>query len=481
MTLRVALVTPPYHSGVVETAGAWPNVAFVTIAGSLREAGFDPVIYDAMTADHSLEQIAETLRETAPDVVATTSYTSSFPKAVQLLEVAREVVPGVVTVMGGVHVNFMYAEALASTSAIDYVVRGEGEVTLPELVDCLACGGDPSGVAGIAYLRNGEVVDTASRRLLESLDRLPTAWDLVDWDLYRFYPMPGKRLAVVSSSRGCDQACSFCSQQVFWGRTWRARSAMDFVDELEMLNRRYGVDVMMLSDETPTLDGERWEQILDLLIEKNLGLHLLMETRVDDILRDEAILPKYYDAGVRHIYVGVERTDQATLDLFKKNTQVEMGKRALDLINAHGMISETSFVLGLPDDTSETIEATFQLAQHYNPDLAFFLTIAPWPYADIYPELERFIVSRDYEDYNLVAPVVQPKSMTTEQLMKTVIDCYRRFYTAKLETVDSMPPFKREYFIVTMKLLMENSYLTRFMGGLGSMPADVDRLLAKWV
>ena len=115
MTLRVALVTPPYHSGVVETAGAWPNVAFVYIAGALRQAGFDPVIYDAMTANHSMEEIAETLREIAPDVVMTTSYTSSFPKAVQLLSLAKDVLPGVVTGIGGVHVNFMYDEALRTS------------------------------------------------------------------------------------------------------------------------------------------------------------------------------------------------------------------------------------------------------------------------------------------------------------------------------------------------------------------------------
>ncbi|MDP2232528.1 MAG: magnesium-protoporphyrin IX monomethyl ester oxidative cyclase, partial [Actinomycetota bacterium] len=185
----------------------------------------------------------------------------------------------------------------------------------------------------------------------------------------------------------------------------------------------------------------------------------------------------YHKAGIRHVYVGVERTDQATLDLFKKNTDVQMGKKAIDLINGHDMISETSMVLGLPDDTPETIEATFQLAQHYNPDLAFFLTIAPWPYADMYEDLKPHIVSYDYEDYNLVAPVVKPKSMTTDELMKQVIDCYRRFYMGKLKQVPTMSKMKRDYFMITMKLLMENSYLKQHMGGLGNMPEEVNRLL----
>lgn len=476
---RVALVTPPYHSGVVETAGSWPNVAFVYLAGALRQAGYDPVIYDAMTADHDSDDIARELERIRPDMVLTTAYTSSYPKAVDLLRIAKQTLPGVVTGIGGVHAHFMYEEALERDGdAVDIVFRGEGELTLPEAIACLNAGDDLSKVPGVAFRTDAGTIATPARPFIADLDSLPTAWDLVDWSLYRFYPMPDTKLAIISTSRGCDQACTFCSQQAFWCRTWRSRSPESVVAEMEMLRDRFGVGVVMFSDETPTLDPNRWRRLLDLLIEREVGMHLLMETRVDDVLRDRDIMPRYHEAGIRHIYVGVERTDQATLDLFKKNTKVSMGKEAIDLINSHDMISETSLVLGLPDDTKETIEATFELAQHYDPDLAFFLTIAPWPYADMYEDLKPYIVSYDYEDYNLVAPVVKPKAMTTDELMKEIIDCYRRFYMGKLKRIPSMSPFKRDYFLVTMKLLMENSYLKQYMGGLGKMPAEVAALVS---
>ncbi len=483
MVRRIALVTPPYHSGVVETGGTWPNVAFVYLAGALRAAGFEPVIYDAMTANHDLERIGQELERIAPDMVLTSAYTPSYPAAIRLLELAKRTLPGVVTGIGGVHAHFMYDEVLRTAGdAVDFVLRGEGELTVPELALCLSAGDDPTRVSGIAFRDDsGAVIVTPARPFLHDLDSLPTAWDLVDWSLYRFYPLPEKKLAIMSTSRGCDQACTFCSQQKFWNRTWRARSAESVVAEIEMLRDRFGVGVVMFSDETPTLDPVRWHRILDLLIERGSDTHILMETRVDDILRDEALMGRYKQAGVDHVYVGVERTDQATLDLFKKNTEVAMGKRALDLINGHDMISETSMVLGLPTDTPETIEATFQLAQHYNPDLAFFLTIAPWPYSDIYEELKPHIVSYDYEDYNLVKPVVKPVAMEVDDLMTTIIDCYRRFYMGKLKKIPSMSAYKREYFLVTMKLLMENSYLTQFSGGLGGMPKEVDALLKRWL
>lgn len=479
---RVALVTPPFHAGVVECSGTWPNVAFVYLAGALRAAGYDPIIYDAMTLDHDFGQIAAELELIKPAVVVTSAYTSTYPKCIELLRIAKDTLPGVVTGIGGVHPHFMYDEVLTKDGAVvDYVLRGEGEGSLPELLRCLDAGDDPAKVRGVAFARDGGVVATPARPFIRDLDALPTAWDLVDWDIYRFYPLPDSHLAVVSTSRGCDQACSFCSQQAFWERSWRARSAENVVDELQMLKERFGVGVMMFSDETPTLDPVRWKRILDLLIERDLDLHLLMETRVDDVVRDEALMPTYREAGVSHIYVGVERTDQASLDLLKKNIEVEMSKKALDIINSNDIISETSMVLGLPTDTPETIKATYELAVHYNPDLAFFLTIAPWPYADMYEDLKPHIVSWDYEDYNLVAPVVKPTAMTTDELMKMVIDCYRKFYMGKLKEVPNMTKFKRDYYVVTMKLLMENSYLKQFMGGLGRMPKEVNNLLAKWL
>ncbi len=482
MIRRIALVTPPYHSGVVETAGTWPNVAFVYLAGALRAAGYEPVIYDAMTLDHDLDRIGEELARMAPDMVLTSAYTPSYPKAIELLRLAKRRLPGVVTGIGGVHAHFMYDEVLTRDGdAVDFVFRGEGEVTTPELLRCLDEGADPATVAGIAFARDGDIVLTPTRPFLTELDGLPMAWDLVDWNLYRFYPLPEANLAVISSSRGCDQSCTFCSQQAFWCQTWRARSPEDVVSEIQMLKETYGVGVVMFSDETPTLDEVRWRAILDLLVERDLGMHILMETRVDDILRDEAIMPLYREAGIRHIYVGVERTDQASLDSFKKNTTVEQGRRAIELIKEQDIITETSMVLGLPYDTPETIEATFRLTQHYDPDLAFFLAIAPWPYSDIYADLEPYIESFDYEDYNLVMPVVKPDAMSREELQRIIIDCYRRFYMGKLTRIASMSPKKREYFIVTMKLLMENSYLKQYMGGLGSMPAEVNALLKKWL
>jgi anaerobic magnesium-protoporphyrin IX monomethyl ester cyclase len=219
------------------------------------------------------------------------------------------------------------------------------------------------------------------------------------------------------------------------------------------------VDVAMIADEIPSLDAVRWNRILDLLIERKVGTTLLLETRVDDILRDAALLPKYRQAGIEHIYVGVEAVNQATLDLFKKDVKVEEGRRAIELINGNDIISETSFVMGMPNETKEEMQRTIELAKFYDPDMAFFLAITPWPYADLYNDVKEHIATRDYRKYNLVEPVIQPVAMTLDEVREQLFLGFREFYHNKMKQFPMMPAWKQEFMKSLMKLLMEHSYL----------------------
>ncbi len=316
---KVLLVTPPYHCGVLEAAGRWLPLGFVYIAGALRKAGFEPVIYDAMTKFHDFEDIAKRIEEERPAVVVTTCYTSTYPAGKRLLEIAKQVSPSIVTVMGGVHSTFMWKEVLEDCQAVDFIVRYEGEVSFPELLLALSGNGDLRKVRGIACRQNGKPVANSLAPYIENLDGLTKAWDLLDWEDYVYFASDNKRLAILDTSRGCPFGCTFCSQQRYWEKSWRARNPEKVIEEIEYLHSQYGVEVFMFSDELPTWSRERWEQLLDLLTERDLGIEILMESRGDDILRDEDIMKKYKRAGVSHIYVGLESVSQKTLDFFKKD------------------------------------------------------------------------------------------------------------------------------------------------------------------
>ncbi|MBI5477587.1 MAG: cobalamin B12-binding domain-containing protein [Deltaproteobacteria bacterium] len=465
---RVLLVTPPYHAGVVESAGVWLPLGVVYVAGAARRAGAEVRIYDAMSLDHTHADIARAIEAWRPDVVAVYTITAMEPDAREVCRAAKRVDPRTLTVLGGVHPTFMWREVLEQEPAVDVAVRGEGEGTFAELVAARAAGAALERVAGIALRVDGRPVATPARPFVADLDALEPAWDLLDWPRYYYRPNPAGRFAIVSSSRGCLKQCAFCSQQKLWERTWRARTAEAFVGELELLRDVYGVRVAMLSDETPTVERPRWERILDLLAERKVGVELLMETRVDDVVRDEDLLERYVAAGVSHLYAGVESGSQATLDLFKKETQVAQSKRSIELINAAGIISETSFVLGMPEDTTESILATVELAKWYGPDMAFFLALAPWPYADLYPQLEAHVVTRDYRKYNLVEPVLKPRAMTVDEVRLALHQATGEFFRDKFQRLGELSAFKQEYLLRVLKLLIEHSYLGAEMKALAA-------------
>ncbi len=486
---RLMLVTPPYHSGVVEAAGVWLPLHYVYLAGHARAAGAEVRIYDAMSLFHSHEDVAREMGEFRPDVVGVTAITAMEPDSREVCRTAKRLDPATVTVMGNVHPTFCWEEILREEPAVDLVVRGEGEETVAEVVRAVAAGGaeaEWAKIRGLAYRRDGRPVANAPRPFAQDLDALLPAWDLVDWPLYWYRPSPEGRLAIASSARGCGQRCSFCSQQKFWERTWRGRDPEKFVAELELLRDRFGVGVAMLSDETPTSSRPRWERILDLMIARNTGVEILMETRVDDILRDQDLLPRYRAAGVSHIYVGVESTSQSTLNLYQKDLAVQDSKRAIDLINAHGMVSETSFVLGTPDETVESIRKTVELAKWYAPDMAFFLALTPWPYADLTLDasagLQERVATRDYRRYNLVEPVLKPDRMTLEEMQRELHRATGHFFHDKFKNLDRLTPDKRRFMVRVLKLLIEESYLGKEMHRMASgveMPEAVRRMLAE--
>lgn len=479
---KVMLITPPYHCGVVESAGRWPNLGFIYIAGELERAGFDVEIYDAMSKFHEYDQIRKHIQIEAPDFVGVTAITATINDAIEVLKIAKQELPEVTTFLGGVHPTFLYEEILLANGRwVDYCVLGEGELTAPELLDGHRNGRDMSKVRGIAFTRNGRVLCTAPRVFMADLNALSPAWHLVNWSDYPLYFIDDSTVAIVSSSRGCIHSCFFCSQHKFWQGSYRERDPHNFVAEIEHLAATYGINVFFIADEYPTRSRERWEKILDLLIEKQLGVHILMETCVPDIIRDRDNLHRYRQAGILFIYLGVEATNDRKLAEFKKDIKFEESKEALKLVRDAGMIVESSLIIGTPSETPASIQETLKTAYEYNADFMHFLLLAPWPYADMYESLKPYIEVWDYSKYNLVEPIIKPAAMTRDQLMSAVLNCYKKYYMRKLPEWANMKgnDLKRSILIKGMKAIIDNSFLKDHMTGLGGMPKSVRKLIDK--
>jgi anaerobic magnesium-protoporphyrin IX monomethyl ester cyclase len=134
-------------------------------------------------------------------------------------------------------------------------------------------------------------------------------------------------------------------------------------------------------------------------------------------------------------------------------------------------------VIGFPDETPEKIKQTLALAKTYDPDNAHFLAITPWPYADLWAELEPYVATRDYRKYNLIDPVIQPKTMSLDDVDNAIVDCYRSFYTSKAVSVFTDSDLaRRDYMLRSMKLIMGSSFVRKKMASGKGMPPEMRKL-----
>ncbi|MDO8987802.1 MAG: radical SAM protein, partial [Coriobacteriia bacterium] len=175
-----------------------------------------------------------------------------------------------------------------------------------------------------------------------------------------------------------------------------------------------------------------------------------------------AILPKYHAAGVIHVYVGAESSSDAMLESLNKGTDVDMNKRALDLLREHDIMTEASFMIGFPNETWESIEQTAAEAVRLNPDIAVFPLITPMPFTPLHEEMKDRIRVTDYSKYNLMTPIIEPYEMSLDDVYRALARCYMVFYRNKmLEVAKLEDGFKRRYMMSAFEQMMKD-YGDRF-------------------
>ncbi|PKU23669.1 magnesium-protoporphyrin IX monomethyl ester anaerobic oxidative cyclase [Telmatospirillum siberiense] len=435
--MRILLIHPNYHSGGAEIAGNWPPAWAAYLAGSLKAAGFSDVLFiDAMTNDLSDEAIAEILARESPDVVGVTAITPSIYKAERLLQLAKRQHPQAVTLLGGVHATFMYQQVLTEAPWIDAIVRGEGEDILIDVIRAIDEGRWPKDrrdIKGIAYIDTGSarIVATEAAPTIKDVDSITPDWGILEWEKYNYIPL-NRRVAIPNMARGCPFTCSFCSQWKFW-RDYRIRDPKKVVDEIQTLFERYDVRFFILADEEPTINRKKFIQFCQELIDRGLPdkVQWGINTRVTDILRDEELLLFYRKAGLIHVSLGTEAAAQLQLDRFNKETKVADNKRAIQLLREAGIVVEAQFIVGLENETAETLEETYQMAVDWKPDLANWSMYTPWPFSNLFQEIRKKVEIFDFEKYNFVTPIIRPEAMDRGELLDRVMSNYRRFYIKK--------------------------------------------------
>jgi anaerobic magnesium-protoporphyrin IX monomethyl ester cyclase len=464
--MKILFIHPNYHSGGAEIAGNWPPAWVAYLTGALKQAGFGDVSFiDAMTNNIPDDELKRMIFAANPDVVGTTAITPSIYKAERVLEMTREVCPDAVTILGGVHATFMYKQVLPEAPWIDVIVRGEGEEIMVALARAIADGTwltDKASIKGIAYLSDGKVVATPAAPTVKNLDTLTPDWGVLEWSKYTYIPL-GVRVAIPNMARGCPFTCSFCSQWKFW-RDYRIRDPKKVVDEIVTLKEQHDVGFFILADEEPTINKKKFIAFCNELIARDVNILWGINTRVTDILRDEKELALYRKAGLIHVSLGTEAAAQLKLDLFNKETTVAQNKRAIQLLRDAGIVVEAQFIVGMENETAETLEETYKMARDWKPDLANWSMYTPWPFSDLFRDLGDKVEVFDYEKYNFVTPIIKPEAMGRGELLDRVMNNYRRFYMNK--ALFSYPwsgtGQRRRYLLGCLKAFLKAGFERKF-------------------
>ncbi len=398
--MKILLLNPPHPAiGSRIPREHLPPLGLLSVGGPLLDAGHQVKLLDAEFGPMTVASVVSEARKYDPDaiLIGHSGSTSGHPGAMRFARALRSALPHAWIVYGGVFPTYHWAQIMEYEPAIDFIVRGEGEEIIVRLVNALERGESLQAVAGIVFraetspgrrrlgeqnrVSTGQVLATAPAPVIHDLDACRIGWELIDHRRYTYY---GKRRAVVAQfSRGCPHHCHYCGQHGFW-RAWRHRGPVKFAAELARLHREQGVELINLADENPTADRDAWKGFLEALIAENVPLILIGTTRASDIVRDADILHLYRRAGVARFLLGMESTDEKTLQAIHKGSTKAIDREAIRLMRKHGIISMAAWVAGFAQEKDADYWRTLRQLLEYDPDQiqALYATPHSWtPFA----------------------------------------------------------------------------------------------------
>jgi magnesium-protoporphyrin IX monomethyl ester (oxidative) cyclase len=295
-------------------------------------------------------------------------------------------------------------ELVLSDPAVDYVVIGEGEETIIDLIDCLEGNKDISTLDGISYKEKGKVKIIPKTKFIEDLDKLPfPARHLLNMEKYfgleaSHGHRKKKRFSPIVTSRGCPAGCTFCSAHRVWGRKFRARSAENVVAEMKHIKEKYGIEEIMFEDDNTTLNVQRAEKIFDLMIKEKLNFAWDTPNGIAAWTLNERLIDKMKESGCYKINLALESGSQYVLNnIIKKPLNLEKVKPFAKYAKKIGLDVGIFLIMGLPGETESQMKESFKLAAELGIWHPFVSVATPYPGSELYDTcLKRGYLNKDF-------------------------------------------------------------------------------------
>lgn len=400
-----------------------PPLGLAYIGAALLERGHDVIAEDGNLTTFNPTRVRARIAQSRPDVVGISTTTETFPNALAVASLVKEVHPSATVVIGGPHVSVKHREAAAERD-IDVVVRGEGEQTMLAVVDRRA-GGSPgfTGIDGITHADDSGVIVAPDRAAIDDPDRLP-------FPARELFPLPmyESPYSVLMSRGGCPCGCVFCAVNTIWKGRRCFRSANNVVDEIMFLVDTYGADEINFADDIFTLSRNHVYRLCDRLLRVGGGdpvCEWRCTTRVDMV--DPALLATMQRAGCRRIAFGVESGSPRILDaLLKGITREEVVaavRASLDL----DLDVLCSFMFPHPDDTEDTIREQIEFMnelRRLGATVSLALT-TPFPGTAYYERANDFgihILTDRFEEFDGKRLTIATRHLSEDRLRRLLAD-----------------------------------------------------------
>ena len=408
--MKVLLIDPPFYR-FIDYYNRYFPVGLSYLAAMLQKEGHEVLIYDAdcnvkptnmdfscledsyplylksLKDDNHViwQEVKKTVRNFSPDIVGITVWTTFAASAFKVASLIKETNGDTPVIMGGPHITIRYEEVLKICPDVDFLVRGEGERTLLELVEFLGRKTDVASrikdlrnIKGISFKLDGETVHTPEREFVNDLDSIPfPSRDL----LFNKTSYNSEDMGLLMTSRGCPYGCTYCATSI-WKRNTRFRSVDNVIEEIKFVMNRYGTTQFTFKDDSFTVNRKRVHKFCDRLIDENIKIKWDTNTRVH--LVDEDLLIKMKEAGCNSIKVGIETGSERILKLMRKQISLEQCREAARLFRKVGIHWTGYFMMGLPTETKEDAYQTLEFMKELKPDYASFCTYEPFPGTELF-------------------------------------------------------------------------------------------------
>ena len=399
-----------------------PFPFFLAYATSfLKENKKEAMLIDAVAERMAEDVFIERVKQYAPGLLVVETSTPSFNNDIKIVQKLIQEVNKMKVAFCGPHASVFPSQILKEHRFIDYILIGEYENTLCELIECLEEGSSLDNVLGIGHKTEATVKINQLRPTIKNLDALP--WpERETVPLYNyndgFCNLPQPNVQVLAS-RGCPYQCIFClwPQSMYGEHLYRKRNSGNVVDEIEWLLRRYDFKAIYFDDDTFNIDRNYVIEICNQLISRGITIPWAVMARPD--LMDEELLGIMASSGLYAVKYGIESGNQQIVHNSKKNIDLNKAKQTIASTKRRGIKVHLTFCLGLPGETKASIQESLRFLGAVNPDSFQFSLATPFPGTELFNHLQAagHLVSRQWYDYDAnYRAVARTDSLSAEDL-----------------------------------------------------------------